>query len=430
MADRRRRGVVVTQQGLGVGERIEQVGVVRIGRDSGLQFIKERSHERGGAIALTEDDEGLGILQGRIIVVEIGVGALLVAKLHVSPGITDVMVIPVELHRNDLGVRLLGGRQPGEQGLHLLPLAASEKRHMGQSGGRVEGVGLQFQQLPRHVCRLRKLPQVQQCVVAVPQDERVAGVEGLGATVVAHGFRPKALLIRQPAEGDDGLNVARGQRQGFFQKLAGAGQIVVRDRGERLHEDDRRIIRGQPDGLGERRFPLKELVAIPAQAAGPVGIEIHAGDFQPGRHEIGVPLDRGLQQPVKIGPRRARDPRPEPDLAGLQVVVVGIDARRGPAGDDGFLLWGDGGLERPGDLRGQLRLDGEDVADLAVEGLGPDMLIGAGADELAGHPHLVSGAAYAALKHIGDAQLRGDLPDGLRGVAILHDRGARHDAQL
>ena len=218
--------------------------------------------------------------------------------------------------------------------------------------------------------------------------------------------------------------------QGAFIKPAGGHQIFGCFRALALRMDDRRIIRGQPDGLGKRSLARLQAVAVASDGGGAIAGEVHPGNLQPGRHEIRVQLDGGLQQTVELGQRRSHDARPQDDLAGLEVVVVSVDAGGGPAGDDIFLLRGDGGLKRPGDLGGELFLNGENVADLAIVSLGPDMLVGGGADELAGHAHLVAGPPHAALEQVGDAQFLGDLPAGLRRAAILHDRGARHDAQL
>ncbi len=211
---------------------------------------------------------------------------------------------------------------------------------------------------------------------------------------------------------------------------AGGRQILARFRRLTLRKDNLRVFGRQSGGLGQGGLARGETVAIAPDGGGPVAVEIHPGDIQPRRHEIRVELDGGLQQPVEFGQRRPRYPRPEDDLARLEVIVVGVDVGRRAAGNDSLQLRSDGGLEGAGDLCRKLLLNRENVAELAIVGFGPDMFVGGRADELAGHTHLVAGPPHTALKHIVDSQLLGNLPDGLRGVAILHDRSAGHDVKL
>src|ERR1019366_4066126 len=128
--------------------------------------------------------------------------------------------------------------------------------------------------------------------------------------------------------------------------------------------------------------------------------------------------------------RRRRVPRRVADLARLEPEVVGREVLGRLALDYLARLRRDRRLERVRDLLRELPLDREDVGQVAVVGLGPDVLVGRGADQLTGHPHLVAGAPYAALEDVGDAELLADLADRLGRGAGLHDRRARNDPQL
>ncbi len=87
-------------------------------------------------------------------------------------------------------------------------------------------------------------------------------------------------------------------------------------------------------------------------------------------------------------------------------------------------------LDPPGqgrdDRRGHLVLDREDVLELAVVALGPDVPVGLGVDQLHGDAHPVAGLAHAALDHVLDAELRGDVLDPHR-LALVHEGGVARD---
>ena len=60
---------------------------------------------------------------------------------------------------------------------------------------------------------------------------------------------------------------------------------------------------------------------------------------------------------------------------------------------------------------GDLVLDLEDVVELAVVGLRPQMRVGAGLDQLRGNPDGVARLAHRAFEHVGDVQRARDLRD-------------------
>ena len=81
------------------------------------------------------------------------------------------------------------------------------------------------------------------------------------------------------------------------------------------------------------------------------------------------------------------------------------------------------------DLQRDLVLEREDVAEVAVIALGPDVAAGCPFDQLGVDPHLLAGLANAALDHIGNAQFLGDLLEihrlalvGEDGIAAEHEQ--------
>src|SRR5262249_56403206 len=88
--------------------------------------------------------------------------------------------------------------------------------------------------------------------------------------------------------------------------------------------------------------------------------------------------------------------------------------------------------ERAHDLLHHLVLGREDVGEIAIEPLGPQMPAAAGIDELRRDAHAIAGLADAALEHEAHAEIPSDLLhfDGLAlvdaGAAALDDAQARH----
>ena len=97
------------------------------------------------------------------------------------------------------------------------------------------------------------------------------------------------------------------------------------------------------------------------------------------------------------------------ELAAPQIVGVGLDIVGRRLLDRLLLLRQKLDLELLDDRLGDLVLDGEDVGEVAVVAVGPEMAAGRPFDQLGVDPHPVPGLADAALDHIGDAQLLGDL---------------------
>ena len=84
-------------------------------------------------------------------------------------------------------------------------------------------------------------------------------------------------------------------------------------------------------------------------------------------------------------------------------------------------------LDRRRDARGDLVLYGEDVGEVAVVTLGPEMPTSGGFDQLCRHPHPVGGLAHSALEHITHAELAPDVFDHNRLAFVGEARVAGDD---
>ena len=143
---------------------------------------------------------------------------------------------------------------------------------------------------------------------------------------------------------------------------------------------------------------------------------------------LGIERDRALEHPLRLGVV-LRGRAMVQDLAGEQAFVgrhvVGrlalgalVARRLDPPGQGGD------------DRRGHLVLDREDVLEVAVVALGPDVAVGIGVDQLHGHAHPVARLAHAALDHVLDAELRRDVLDLDRLALVDERRVARDHEQL
>src|SRR3546814_91988 len=98
----------------------------------------------------------------------------------------------------------------------------------------------------------------------------------------------------------------------------------------------------------------------------------------------------------------------------------GVDAVRLLAGGAQALLGVEVGLHRGHDVLGDVVLDGENVLQLAVVLLGPDVLAGLGVDELNGDAQVPARRPHAALEDVAHAEIAGDLPD-VHGLALVDE---------
>jgi hypothetical protein len=91
-------------------------------------------------------------------------------------------------------------------------------------------------------------------------------------------------------------------------------------------------------------------------------------------------------------------------------------------------------LDPPGqggdDRRGHLVLDREQVLELAVVALGPDVPVGFGIDQLHGYAHPVARLAHAAFDHVLDAEFGRHVLNPDRPVLVDEGRVARDHEQV
>ena len=139
-----------------------------------------------------------------------------------------------------------------------------------------------------------------------------------------------------------------------------------------------------------------------------------------------IELDRLVQHAQRLGVRFARRPMVQ-HLAGEHVFVgrhvlgplaLGALVRRRL----------DAAAQRRDDRRRHLVLDRENVLELAVVALGPDMRLGLAVDQLHGDAHAVAGLAHASLDHVVDAEFARDVLR-LHRLALVGEDGVARDDQ-
>src|SRR6516162_208998 len=86
-------------------------------------------------------------------------------------------------------------------------------------------------------------------------------------------------------------------------------------------------------------------------------------------------------------------------------------------------------LDRRRDARGDLVLYSEDVGQVAIVALGPEMPASGGFDQLCRHPHQVACLAHAALEHVAHAELPPDISGRNRFPLVSEGRIAGDDEQ-
>ena len=91
------------------------------------------------------------------------------------------------------------------------------------------------------------------------------------------------------------------------------------------------------------------------------------------------------------------------ELPSAQIKTMRLDAGRGPASDPFAFLPQQAHFQRVHDGQRDLVLDTEDVVDLVVVGIRPQMKSVIGLDELRSDPYPVSRLADAALQQMFDA---------------------------
>ncbi len=229
-----------------------------------------------------------------------------------------------------------------------------------------------------------------------------AVVDGRGAHVHLVG-----LGIEPQSDGDLSLRlrVPARLRQSHRLQRPGLGQIGVE--GQSPVQGGLAAIAGPP--MHAVKGVLRRCHQSPG--LGVTGIEVHG--------PAGEALDR-LQVP-RIAVVAGQSVR-----ARHQIEVVGIDIVRAALLDRRLLLRQQFQLQRFDDGLADLVLQGEDVVELAVVALGPQMAAGGPVNQLSGDPHPAAGFAHAAFQDVADAQLPGQLAH-IEGLALELEGGVAGD---
>ena len=189
---------------------------------------------------------------------------------------------------------------------------------------------------------------------------------------------------------------------------------------------------GAHQGVVERHRLLGELTGAREALAigGPQklpALQMRPGQSQVGPSVVGIEIERPHEQASRLGVAFACRPVALLGSAKHEIVRLEHFGRR-PAEAD---LLGLGELHRHGanDLLGDLVLEGEDVADLAVVALGPEVIAGGRVHELRRDAHAVARTLHAALQDVAHAEVAAHLADLHRPALVGEDRVARDDEE-
>ena len=116
---------------------------------------------------------------------------------------------------------------------------------------------------------------------------------------------------------------------------------------------------------------------------------------------------------------------PAAAVSPLEIHLVGLEIARGLSTYPRPLIGRKLRLEGGGDVQRHVGLDREDIGELTVIRLRPEVLIRPRIDELGDDPHSISDAPYAPLEHRRHRELRRDLPKALLPLLERHHRGTR-----
>ena len=118
-----------------------------------------------------------------------------------------------------------------------------------------------------------------------------------------------------------------------------------------------------------------------------------------------------------------------PQLFCPQQAIVGVHVLGALAGKQRALVVAERNLQGRGDLLAQLVLDGEDVFELAVVALRPQVVSGCRLDQLGGHAHPVGGLAHASFEYVSNAQVAAHFLDLDRRALVGEHRVAGDDEE-
>src|SRR5205823_928734 len=145
------------------------------------------------------------------------------------------------------------------------------------------------------------------------------------------------------------------------------------------------------------------------------------------RHSLLQQIGR-LQQvgsPISTGKRRQKK------IFSVRVEIKRSDIRRRRLFDGTLLLWGKLRLELIGDSFCDLALNSENVGQIAIVSLRPEMRIGARIDQLRVYSHAIANTLNTSFQDMRDAKFISDLAQvTFRSGLILHNRSAADDLQV
>ena len=147
------------------------------------------------------------------------------------------------------------------------------------------------------------------------------------------------------------------------------------------------------------------------------------GEERVRRRELRIERDRPFEARAGLCGPLSRPP-PEP-LPRLQEQVVGLEVVGVAALDARALARGQVDLQRGDDGARDLVLEVEDVLEVAIVALRPEVKAGRGVDQLRIDPDPVRRAPDAAFEHVADPQVVGDLPGRRRPSLVLKHGVAR-----
>ena len=261
----------------------------------------------------------------------------------------------------------------------------------------------------------------------------IARIDRNRALEQRHAFVPAQVPEQHVGQPDQRVNVVRRYRENFAIRLLGLALVIERAKVvDALLDLDLRVVGRE----GECAFHCFHRLGAPRRSlVNPVsvGASMLCGEPCPCEGEVRVQVHRFLKRGDAFlhAAGRAHSARClVGEILMLEEEVVSLEVLGRALGKPGLFLGIERYAERARDLRGELALDGEDVLQLAVVALRPQVLVGIGVDQLRRNAHLVPGAAHAAFEEGGHAKLGADLAAVYPGIAVFENRGARHDLEI
>ena len=109
---------------------------------------------------------------------------------------------------------------------------------------------------------------------------------------------------------------------------------------------------------------------------------------------------------------------------------MGVHVLGAATGDPCFFGRAQLNLERSNDLLREFVLHGEDIREVAIKAVGPDVCAARSIDKLAGNAHPVARLADTAFQHVAHAEFAADLLHVDRLALVGKARVTRDDMQL